>query len=132
MKGKDKINQQLKKVLFEEGKILFGYLHGSFLTEGKFNDIDLALYLDERTAKKIKPVDFEIALALKIEKILNLPVDVKLLNFAPLSFKYQASCGHLLFSRDESKREEFLCKTWDEYFDFLPSAKVYLKEVLGG
>ena len=132
MRKKNKIIHQLKKFLFEEKVILFAYLHGSFLSENKFNDVDIAVYLDERIIEEIKPVDFEISLSLKMEKVIKLPVDVKILNFAPLSFRYQVSCGYLLFSHDELKREEFLCKTWGEYFDFLPISRLYLKEVLGG
>jgi len=132
VKKKNKIIQQIKKFLFEEKAILFAYLHGSFLSENKFNDVDIGVYLDGRMIEDIKTVDFEISLSLKIEKLLKLPVDVKVINFAPLSFRYQVSCGYLLFSHDELKREEFLCKTWGEYFDFLPISRLYLKEVLSG
>lgn len=130
MNTKDEITQRLKKILLEEKEILFAYLHGSFLEENKFNDIDAALYIDDKIIAQISVVDFEISLSLKIEKIIKLPVDIKLLNKAPLAFKYQASCGYLLFSRDETKKEEFLCKTWSEYFDFLPLSRLYLNEVL--
>ena len=126
---KHKIIQEIQKVLCEEEGILFVYLHGSFLSEDEFNDIDVALYMDEKFAEKIKPVDFEISWSLKLEKYLKVPADVKLLNFAPLSFRYHASCGQLLFSHDESIREEFLCRTWSEYFDFKPVAEIYLKEI---
>jgi len=132
MEKKDEVIQQLKGVLSKEKEILFAYLHGSFLSKGKFNDVDIALYLDEKSMKEIEPVDFEISLSLKIEKAIRLPVDVKILNFAPLSFGYRTSLGYLLFSRNELKREEFLCKTWSEYFDFLPLSLLYLKEVLSG
>ena len=129
---KGKIIHQLKKVVCEEKDILFAYLHGSFLEESGFNDIDIALYAEEKIVKRISVVDFEISLSLKIEKIIRQPVDMKLLNTAPLAFKYQASRGRLLFSRDEIKREEFLCRTWSGYFDFLPLSRVYLKEALSG
>jgi len=128
--NKQKVIQKLKSILFEEEKVIFAYLHGSFLSEDEFNDIDIALYLAEKRAKKIDPVDFEISLSLRIEKYIKIPVDVKLLNFAPLSFRYHTSHGYLLFSRDDLIREEFLCRTWSEYFDFKPIAKIYLMEYL--
>lgn len=132
IEGRDrkKLTQRLKEILINEEIILFAYLHGSFLSEEEFNDIDIALYLDEKAMEKIEPVDFELSLFLRIEKYLKVPVDVKLLNCAPLSFRYHATRGYLLLNRLGSKREEFLCRTWGEYFDFQPMAKIYLKEVL--
>jgi hypothetical protein len=76
--------------------------------------------------------DLEVDIGLEIEKEMAIPIDVKILNFAPLSFKYQTSCGQLLFSRDEDKRAEFLCNTWSQYFDFRYVAQRYLQEVLSG
>jgi len=132
MQQRAKIIQQLKRFFIGEKEILFAYLHGSFMDLEKFNDIDIAVYLDEKIIKKVKPMDFEISLSFKIEKVTKFPVDVKILNFAPLSFRYHATDGLLLFSRNELKREEFLCKTWDEYFDFLHISRLYLNEVLSG
>lgn len=126
----NKIIKKMKEIIYLKKEILFAYLHGSFLEKEKFEDIDIAIYLDEQMIKEIDIIDYEIALSLKIEKEFKIPVDVRILNFASLSFKYNVSCGLLLFSKDEYKREEFLCKTWKEYFDFLPVAKIYLKEVL--
>jgi predicted nucleotidyltransferase len=129
-KDRKKIIQRLKEILIKEKSILFAYLHGSFLSDEEFNDIDLALYLDEKAANEIEPVDFEISLSLRIGESLKMPVDVKLLNYAPLGFRYQVTKGYLLVSHLDVKREEFLCKTWSEYFDFQPIPKIYLKEVL--
>lgn len=129
-KDKKELIQQLKENLMKEENIIFAYLHGSFLREEEFNDVDIALYLDEKAAGEIDPVDFELSLSLKIEKVLKVPVDIKLLNYAPLSFRYQVTRGYLLVNRLTSKREEFLCKTWGDYFDFQPIARIYLKEVL--
>lgn len=126
---KQKIMRKLQNLLSKEEIIIFAYSHGSFLKENEFNDVDIALYLDEKIAKKINPVDIEISHSLKLEKYLTVPVDIKILNCAPLSFRYHASRGYLLFSRDELIREEFLCRTWGEYFDFKPVSKIYLKEI---
>lgn len=125
---KEKTVQKLKTFLSEEKEIVFAYLHGSFLNEDEFNDVDIVLYLDEKILKKINPVDFEISLSLRLEKYLKVPVDVKILNCAPLSFRYHATRRYLLFSRDDLIREEFLVRTWGEYFDFKPVSKIYLRE----
>lgn len=101
-----------------------------FLDGNEFNDVDIAIFLDQKAAAP-NPVDFEISLSLKLEKSLNFSVDVKILNFAPLSFRYQATMGRLILEQDKSIREDFLCRTWSDYFDLKPAAKIYLREAVG-
>ena len=60
MQQRAKIIQQLKRFYIGEEEILFAYLHSSFLDLEKFNDTDIAVYLDEKIIKKVKPMDFEI------------------------------------------------------------------------
>jgi len=129
---KGKVIHRLAQILLKQRKITFAYLHGSFLSEERFEDVDIGLYLDEEDLRETEAVNFEIKYSLELEKIIRIPVDVKILNYAPLSFRYQVTCGYLLFSRDEAKREEFLCRTWSEYFDFQPLSRIYLKELLSG
>jgi uncharacterized protein len=120
----------LSQALSQRNEILFAYLHGSFLESKTFQDIDVAVYLEETTKYDINIIEYEIALSLLVEKQLRMAADVKALNWAPLSFRYNVSRGLLLLSRDELKREDFLCATWMEYFDFLPISKAYVREVL--
>jgi predicted nucleotidyltransferase len=120
----------LSQTLSQKNEILFAYLHGSFLESKTFQDIDVAVYLEETTKHDINIIEYEIALSLLVEKQLRMAADVKALNWAPLSFRYNVSRGLLLLSRDELKREDFLCATWMEYFDFLPISKAYVREVL--
>ena len=127
---KNKILKELRHHLTDEKGIIFAYLHGSVLDEKEFNDLDVAIYLDRETSTKSDTIDLEISLSLKIENFLRLPVDVKILNFAPLSFRYHVTKGNLILSHDESVREEYICRTWSEYFDFLPVARIYLQEAL--
>jgi hypothetical protein len=126
----NKIIGKLSNIISQKKDITFAYLHGSCLNQQKFNDIDIGIYVDEKVTGFIDLVDFEISMGLEIGKVTRIPVDVKILNFAPLGFKYHTSCGKLLFSRDEDKRIEFLCNTWLQYFDFRHIAQVYLQEVL--
>ncbi len=128
--AKEKIIRELRNRLSKEKNIVFAYLHGSFLDENDFNDVDIAIFLDQKTSEP-NPVDFEISLSLKLEKSLNVSVDAKILNFSPLSFRYHATKGKLILSRDEAIRENFLCRTWSDYFDFKPVSKIYLREAIG-
>lgn len=120
---------KLKSLLFDNKHIVFAYLHGSAVSQDDFQDIDIAVYLTNQ-ATRSDLVDFEISLSLQLEKQLRIPIDIKTLNFAPLSFRYHASKGTLIFSRDEDVREEFLCRTWSDYFDFKPVAQLFLREAV--
>lgn len=131
-KSREEMAQKISNFLSLEGGIKFAYIHGSFLTEPTFNDIDVAVYLEDEILNHIiDVVDFEIDESLKVEEVIGLPVDIKVLNVAPLGFRYQVSSGNLLFNHDENALESFLCMTWGEYFDFEPVSRSYLKEVLG-
>lgn len=121
--------QKLKGSLSAEKAVVFAYLHGSFVHQDEFNDVDVAVYIYSSPGEMVDTTDYEVSLSLRLEEALNLPVDVKVLNEAPLSFRYHVSRGLLLLSGDDSIREDFLQRTWSEYFDFLPLSRIYLEEL---
>jgi predicted nucleotidyltransferase len=121
--------QKLKDSLAREKEVIFAYLHGSFVHQDEFNDVDVAVYIYSSPGEMIDVADYEVSLSLRLEEALNLPVDVKVLNEAALSFRYHVSRGLLLLSRDDSIREDFLQRTWSEYLDFLPLSRIYLEEL---
>ncbi|UCH98569.1 MAG: nucleotidyltransferase domain-containing protein [Candidatus Aminicenantes bacterium] len=139
---KKAILEKIKRCLLGKKEILFAYILGTFLNSDDFKDIDLAVYLEEKKIKTIDTFEYEIDLALELEDQVKpghafqryVPIDVKVINrdCAQVSFRYSVSKGSLLFSRDEIAREEFLCRTWQEYFDFQYISNTYLKEVLNG
>jgi predicted nucleotidyltransferase len=124
-KEKDIIKKNLKEIIQNKEEVIFVYLHGSFLIND-FNDIDLAFFVSE-----IEDIlDYEISSSLEIEKVVHLPIDVKVLNHAPLGFKYEVTKGELLFSRDEDIRTDFLEKVWHQYLDFKPVEKEILMAMM--
>jgi predicted nucleotidyltransferase len=138
---KKKVLDEIKHWLVNREEILFAYALGTFLNNDDFNDIDIAVYIDESKLKEKDVFDYEIDMSLKLEESIKpgekfkryVPIDVKVINFAPLGFKYSVSTGVLLFSRDErieDIRAEFLSRTWKMYFDFRYMANVYLREAL--
>jgi len=127
---KKKITDTVKGLLAGRREIDFAFIHGSFVTAESFGDIDVAVYLAEEITGP--PVNYEIALEMDLEKTLKYPVDVRILNAAPLSFQYQViKNGAVLFERDADRRADFQAGTIDRYLDFAPFRKRYLKEVLG-
>ncbi len=123
---REKIVKKLTEVLRGKEEVIFAYLHGSFLT-GNFRDVDVAVYLTES-----KDVSYELNLEVELKEILKLPVDVRILNSAPLSFRFNViKNGLILFSRDERARSEFESRTISEYHDFAYFRKRYRREALG-
>ncbi|MHB1418562.1 MAG: type VII toxin-antitoxin system MntA family adenylyltransferase antitoxin [Bacillota bacterium] len=122
------ILRELKTVLAEDVTVIFAYLHGSFLGQGKFSDIDIAVFL------KVDDVDLlshELKLEEKLDGRVPFPVDVRLLNRAPLSFRYTVlKDGLRLADKNENLRVDFETATISQYFDFLPFRRRYLKDVL--
>lgn len=127
-KDKTAIIEAIIGKLREHPEILFAYLHGSFLTSESFNDIDLALYLQTRPDSVL---DYELNMEVILTNtIARVPVDVKLLNGAPLSFQYNVIReGVSIVVNDDNERAEFQERTIKYYFDFAPFRKRYLEEV---
>ena len=66
-----------------------------------------------------EPLRYILNLSAELEVKVGLPVDVQVLNEAPLPFKYRVmSEGKLLFSRDEKLRKELVNAIVREYLYF--------------
>jgi uncharacterized protein len=128
--AKDSILGALLHALEKHPEVVFGYLHGSFGRGEAFNDIDIAVYVSDVPAA---PLDYELELETELQTAAaDHPVDVRLLNAAPLSFRYQViKEGTLLIARDDERRSGFHEATLADYFEFAPYRARYLKETLG-
>lgn len=131
---REEVFKTLRRVLRKEKPILFAYIHGSFLESDGFNDIDVAAYVDERRFRDDYSLfHYELRLATNLDRALNgFPVDVRLLNRMPPSFRYGVvHQGLLLFSRNEVRRIDFECRTRKLFWDFIPHIEFfYRKKVL--
>jgi predicted nucleotidyltransferase len=125
-----RIVEAVLRELGHRQEILWAYLHGSFVEGGPYRDIDLAIWLEPL---RVSPRDwrrYELDLSVALHLSVHKPVDVRVLNDAPLAFRYHAMRGELLLVRDRERLDEVRARTWDDYFDFLPFARQYLREVL--
>lgn len=127
---KEQIRERLRAALEPREEVLFAYLHGSFLLEVPFEDIDVAVYLREGSSDLQDSLQYAFHLANTLERVLGLPVDVQVLNHAPRGMQFSATAGHLLLCRDEEFRCQFLERLWLEIMDFDYHARQMLKEVL--
>ncbi len=111
-------------------EVVLALLHGSFSKGGAYRDIDVAVWLDP---ERLSPDErFRYALDLSVHLHLQLvsPIDVRVLNDAPLAFRYHALQGRPLVVRDERFLDDLRARTWDDYLDFQPFARQYLREAL--
>jgi hypothetical protein len=124
-----KILDRLSTVLESVESVLFAYLHGSFL-DGNFNDIDIGVFANEVQVKELMRYELELE-SLIDDAIKGFPVEIRILNRAPVSFNYHViKNGMYIFCRDDNKRVDFEMKVMDTYFDFAPFRREYLMEAL--
>jgi hypothetical protein len=129
-KDKDLLVAQLRKLLSQKEPVQFAYLYGSFLGEGFFRDIDVAVYLDSGAFKDSSEI-FNYALALSAECDMatsGVSFDLRPLNLAPLPFRFEVvTQGRVLSSSKEELRVDFEARTRSLYFDFLPHLRFYYR-----
>ena len=128
------IIQNISAFLENEDAVSFAYIYGSFIEEDGFNDIDIAVYIDESVIKKESLFDCQLDMGVRFESELNsYPVDCRILNIAPLSFRFSVvTKGELIFSRDEKERVSFEVITRSLYFDFKHHADFFYQKIALG
>lgn len=103
-------------------------LYGSAAEGSPGRDLDFAVYVDRSRVPGSGDVDLALALAGEFSQAVARPVDVVVINDAPLALRYAASRGLVVLVRDAEAVARFKERTWDEYFDFRPVALGYLRE----
>ena len=128
--SKKAIEEAIREVLRKHGEISFAYLHGSFFKGDAFRDIDVAVYLERMPASVL---EYELQMETELIRAVGRHIiDVRVLNTAPLSFKYNViKDGIILLVKNDDKRADFQETTIAAYLDFLPYRNIYLEETLG-
>ena len=124
------LSSRLARELDARSEVLLALLHGSFARGETFRDIDVAVWLDPLRLSKDERFRFALDLSVELRLTLGHPIDVRVLNDAPLGFRYHALAGAALMVRDEEFLAELRARIWDEYLDFQPFARRYLREAL--
>ena len=128
---KDEIVRRLGSLISQRPEITFACVHGSFLDpEIGFRDIDVAVWVDASTRVIDRAMDYEWELSSWLEREIPHPIDAKVLNCASLGFRYAASGGTLIWATDPVLWYDFREKTWEEYLDFAPLARLILQDLL--
>lgn len=125
---KEDITKMISGCLQQYESIVAVYLFGSFITRSFFSDIDIGILVDGGQARSLV---YEMGLERKIENKIKYPIDVRLLNSAPISFCQNViRDGEVILDRNPNLRSEFEGRVLKEYFDFSRFRKRYLQEVI--
>ncbi len=125
-KEKQKIEIILRGILEKRKEIIFAYIFGSFLDNLSFRDIDIGVYI--KNIVKKEAFNYELRLGYEIESKIKIPVDLKIINFAPLYFQFHILQGKILFIKDDDLWTNFLDLTLRKYLDFKPLREEFLRE----
>jgi predicted nucleotidyltransferase len=112
-----RVLDDLAVALRGEDDIAFAYAHGSFVGDGPFHDVDVAVLLrtgqSSHTARALE-------LSERLSAAARYPVDLRAINDAPLSFQFRALQGTLLAVRDEETLANFMERVGRRYLDIAP------------
>ncbi len=102
------------------------YIFGSFAKGEDFSDLDVGVLMGHDVPQ---PLELELQLEVRLEKLLKVPVDVRILDLAPLSFQFAVvRDGRLLVDPEPNRRAAFEGNVRKKYFDFAFFRKRYIKE----
>ncbi len=126
--GKEKITKSILSHLQQHREIYTAYLFGSYITDKAFGDIDLGLLIRSEPENLL---EYEFELEIKLEELEKFPVDVRVLNNAPVSFVQNVlRHGEVILDKEPNMRSDFESYSLRKYFDFSPFRRRYLAEVI--
>ncbi len=123
---KQEIITILVSLLQKRATVQFAYLYGSFLDEIPYHDIDLGVYLDDLPLLDMKL--FAVDLGAQLGRQVNCPVDVRVLNNAPVSFMFQVLRGRLLLQNNPELHDQIFERTVSRHLDIKPLLLRAMKE----
>ena len=126
------VKHRLRERLVARPEVRFAYLHGSFLGSDSFGDIDVALSVADGYPPPGDATTYELDLQALLERGTGLPVDVRLVDEAPPSFRYAVTRGEELFVRDREAWATFRERAWNDYLDFAPLREEALRDLARG
>ena len=126
---RERVSRALATALAAEPDVEFAWLHGSFLTGGPFHDVDVGVHL--LPAAGGRPYR-GVELALHLGHAIRLPVDVRVLNDAPVAFLFHVfRAGRPLICRADERMADLMERTLREYLDRAPLLRRATVEAFG-
>jgi uncharacterized protein len=117
-KERTRIMHELTTALAREANIAFAYLYGSFQSTDSFHDIDIGIYLTRW--KPGQDTMYALDLTQRLACLAPFPIDVRILNDAPVSFLYHVLRGQALYIGDEELLTNLMEQVVRQYLDMAP------------
>ena len=112
--------------LAQEPVLAFAYLYGSTVEQDSVHDVDIGIYL--LPSQYRRSLELAVELGDKLSKKLTLPVDLRILNHAPIPYLYHVLRGQLLVCRDDDLLSSVIENTAREYLDLAPLLRQSTKD----
>jgi predicted nucleotidyltransferase len=129
IKEREVLIKKISDILKRKKYILFAYIFGSFASEDSFQDVDIGIFISG--VKDRSPLRLELETEGELEDAIHIPVDVRIINNAPLSFIYNILKNKIVIvDNDKSLRADFEGLIYKKYFDFQHLRKEYLREII--
>src|SRR3972149_3589228 len=126
---KQNLINKISRIFCTKKDIVFAYIFGSFISKDEFKDIDIGVYIDNIETATI--LNYEMKLELESEDIIGIPVDIRIINNAPISFVYNILKDKIvMIDNNIDLRSDFEGLVYKKYFDFQYFRKEYLREIV--
>jgi len=124
--AKEELLVRLGNVLRNHPDIGFAVVFGSFLEGNGFRDIDVGVWTTSSADARL-----DLELAGSLSAALDLPVDVRRLNDAPVPFLFHALRGRAVVVRDDVALAAIMERTAREYHDRAPLLRWATRDAFG-
>jgi predicted nucleotidyltransferase len=121
-----RIIDQVGTELRRDPQVAFAYLYGSFQSADSFHDVDIGIYLTR--CKADQDTRYVLALTHRLADLVPFPIDVRILNHAPVPFLYHVLSGRPLLIQDEELLTNLMEQVVREYLDMAPLLKQSTRE----
>ncbi|MHA1616332.1 MAG: nucleotidyltransferase domain-containing protein [Candidatus Njordarchaeales archaeon] len=113
---KNRVIKLLLKALREREEVLLAVVFGGFVKSRIFRDIDIAVFTGY-TIPYNKVEEYEEELSRNLEKLVGLPVDVRVIDYAPPWFRVKALEGIVLVEKEPALATRLKFKSRQEIED---------------
>ena len=116
--ARERVKRTLTAALESEPDLEFAWLYGSFLSGAGFHDVDVGVHLNAAADVRFRR---GLDLAVRLDRVTGFPVDVRVLNDAPVTFLFHVFReGRLLLGRNDERLADLMERTVREYLDMAP------------
>jgi uncharacterized protein len=121
---------RLAAALEREPNIAFAYLYGSFVDADAFHDVDIGMYMSR--CEPDQGTMYVLDLIQRLADLVPFPIDVRILNDAPVSFLYHVLKGRPIHIQDDEVLTNLMEQTVRQYLDMAPLLRESTREAFSG